>query len=55
MWCELIYMHKQQAFVSSLYRSYVQEMMQYSKKRADNWKELEGLVFQMPVEPSLFN
>ncbi|KAI9491369.1 hypothetical protein BDB00DRAFT_789625 [Zychaea mexicana] len=54
MWCELIYMHKQQAFVSSLYRSYVQEMMQYSKKRADNWKELEGLVFQMPVEAPLF-
>ncbi|KAI8137121.1 hypothetical protein BJV82DRAFT_525877 [Fennellomyces sp. T-0311] len=55
MWCELIYMHKQQAFVSSLYRNYVQEMMQYAKKRADNWKELEGLVFQMPVEPPLFN
>ncbi|KAI9271800.1 hypothetical protein BDA99DRAFT_501024 [Phascolomyces articulosus] len=55
MWCELIYMHKQQAFVSSLYRNYVQEMTQYSKKRADNWKELEGLVFQMPVEPPLFN
>ncbi|KAI7853201.1 hypothetical protein BDC45DRAFT_511566, partial [Circinella umbellata] len=54
MYCELIYMHKQQAFVSSLYRSYVQEMMQYSKKRADNWKELEGLVYQMPVEPPLF-
>ncbi|KAI9310557.1 hypothetical protein BX666DRAFT_1869510, partial [Dichotomocladium elegans] len=55
MWSELIYMHKQQAFVSSLYRSYVKDMSQYTHQQADNWKELESLVVQMPVEPPLFN
>ncbi|CDS12317.1 hypothetical protein LRAMOSA04512 [Lichtheimia ramosa] len=55
MWSEIIYLHKQQAFVSSLYRNYVKGTSQYSRQRADNWSSLEELVMQMPVDPPLFN
>lgn len=55
MWSEIIYLHKQQAFVSSLYRNYVKGTSQYSRQRADNWSSLEELVMQMPVNPPLFN
>lgn len=55
MWSEIIYLHKQQAFVSSLYRSYVRDMIQFSQQRSQNWQELQPPVLEMPVEPELFS
>ncbi|CAO3612671.1 unnamed protein product [Cunninghamella echinulata] len=55
LWSEITYLHKQQALVSSLYRNYVKEMVEFSKLRAENWKELEGPVFEMPVELDVFD
>lgn len=54
MWSELIYLHKQQAFVSSLYQSYVKDSIHFSKLRADNWQDLEAPTFEMPSEVDLF-
>ncbi|KAG0182581.1 Sorting nexin mvp1 [Apophysomyces sp. BC1034] len=55
MWSELTYLHKQQAFVSSLYRDYVQDMVKFSKQRAENWAQLEIPVSVMPVEHDMFD
>ncbi|CAO3623160.1 unnamed protein product [Cunninghamella blakesleeana] len=55
IWSEITYLHKQQALVSSLYRNYVKEMIEFSKLRTENWKELEGPVFEMPVEMDVFD
>ncbi|CAO3592989.1 unnamed protein product [Absidia cylindrospora] len=54
IWAEMTYLHKQQAFVSTLYRSYVKEMVEFSKLRADNWAKLEEPVFDMPVDWDIF-
>lgn len=54
MWSELIYLHKQQAFVSSLYQSFVKDMTHFSQKQTDNWKQLQDLLTDMPNEPALF-
>ncbi|KAI8638732.1 hypothetical protein BD408DRAFT_477526 [Parasitella parasitica] len=45
---ELSYLHKQQAFVSLLYQSYVHEQLQYARRTVDNWKALEALLCEMP-------
>ncbi|KAF7728007.1 Sorting nexin mvp1 [Apophysomyces ossiformis] len=55
MWSELTYLHKQQAFVSSLYRDWVQDMIKFSQQRAENWAQLEGPVSVMPTEYHLFD
>lgn len=54
MWSELVYLHKQQAFVSSIYQSYVKDSVQYSKLRANNWQDLEEPVSDMPGSVDLF-
>lgn len=54
LWSEITYLHKQQAFVSTLYREYVKEMVDFSKRRAENWQALEDPVFDMPVDWDLF-
>lgn len=54
MWSELIYLHKQQAFVSQLYQSFVKDAIHFSKLRADNWKDLESPTFEMPADVGLF-
>lgn len=54
MWSELVYLHKQHAFVSSLYQSYVRDMIHFSRQRTDNWVELEGPVLKMPADPASF-
>lgn len=54
MWSELIYLHKQQAFVSSLYQSYVKDSIEFSKLRATNWQDLEAPAFEMPTNVELF-
>ncbi|CAO3592242.1 unnamed protein product [Absidia cylindrospora] len=50
IWTEMTYLHKQQAFVSALYGSYVNEMMEFLKLRAENWQLLEDPVFEMPMD-----
>ncbi|KAL0083634.1 hypothetical protein J3Q64DRAFT_1679555 [Phycomyces blakesleeanus] len=52
---ELIYLHKQQAFVSSLYRDYVRDMAQFSRQRAENWQSLENPILEMPTDVNLFD
>ncbi|CEP17235.1 hypothetical protein [Parasitella parasitica] len=54
MWSELIYLHKQQAFVSLLYQSFVQDSIQFSNLRATNWQDLEEPAFEMPSNVELF-
>ncbi|KAI8991616.1 hypothetical protein BDF20DRAFT_904176 [Mycotypha africana] len=54
MWSELIYVHKQQAFVSSLYQSFVKETIRFSNLRAGNWQSLEEPAFEMPTDVDLF-
>ncbi|KAI8070910.1 hypothetical protein BC940DRAFT_339721 [Gongronella butleri] len=54
IWSEMTYLHKQQTHVSALYRSYVKEMVAFSRKRYDNWHDLEAPVFEMPVEMDAF-
>jgi hypothetical protein len=54
MWSELIYLHKQQAFVSLLYQSFVKDSIEFSKLRAINWQDLEAPVFEMPSNVELF-
>jgi hypothetical protein len=54
MWSELIYLHKQQAFVSLLYQDYVKEAIHFSKRRVDNWQDLEAPTFDMPTDVNLF-
>ncbi|KAI8882068.1 hypothetical protein K501DRAFT_187521 [Backusella circina FSU 941] len=54
MWSELIYLHKQQAFVSLLYQDYVKEAIHFSKRRVDNWQDLEAPTFEMPTDVNLF-
>ncbi|ORX60462.1 hypothetical protein DM01DRAFT_1332619 [Hesseltinella vesiculosa] len=54
IWSEMTYLHKQQTHVSTLYRQYVKEMVAFSKKRYENWHELEAPVFDMPVEMDAF-
>ncbi|GAA5799625.1 hypothetical protein HPULCUR_005041 [Helicostylum pulchrum] len=54
MWSEMTYLHKQQAFVSSLYQSFVKDSILFSKLRADNWQDLESPTFEMPANVDLF-
>lgn len=54
MWSELIYLHKQQAFVSTLYQNLVKESIHYSKLRATNWQDLEEPTLNMPGDVDLF-
>ncbi|KAI8636330.1 hypothetical protein BD408DRAFT_397570 [Parasitella parasitica] len=54
MWSELIYLHKQQAFVSLLYQSFVKDSIEFSKLRATNWQDLEAPAFEMPSNVELF-
>ncbi|KAI8097010.1 uncharacterized protein BX664DRAFT_325392 [Halteromyces radiatus] len=54
IWSEMTFLHKQQAFVSTLYRNYVKEMVEFSRLRAENWQQLEEPVFEMPVDWDLF-
>ncbi|CAO0797638.1 unnamed protein product [Mucor circinelloides] len=54
MWSELIYLHKQQAFVSLLYQSFVKDSIEFSKLRATNWQDLEEPAFEMPTNVELF-
>jgi hypothetical protein len=55
MFSELIYLHKQQAFVSSLYQNYIKDSIHFSKLRADNWQDLEAPTFDMPSQVDLFD
>ncbi|KAI9469069.1 MAG: hypothetical protein EXX96DRAFT_512860 [Benjaminiella poitrasii] len=54
IWSELIYLHKQQAFISSLYQNYVKDSIHFSKLRANNWQALEEPTFDMPANVELF-
>ncbi|RCH96953.1 Sorting nexin mvp1 [Rhizopus stolonifer] len=54
LWSELIYLHKQQAFVSSLYQNFTQSTIHFSKLRADNWQDLEEPAFNMPSDVASF-
>ncbi|KAI8973923.1 hypothetical protein BDB01DRAFT_808137 [Pilobolus umbonatus] len=54
MWSELIYLHKQQAFISTLYQNFVKSTVNFSKLRAENWQELEPPTFEMPDDVNLF-
>ncbi|KAI8371710.1 uncharacterized protein BYT42DRAFT_581235 [Radiomyces spectabilis] len=54
-WSEIIYVHKQQAFISSIYRDYVKDMMNFSLKSNENWRELETPVLEMPVDLDMFD
>lgn len=54
MWSELVYLHKQQAFVSNLYQNLVKEYIHFSKLRAENWKDLEEPTLNMPGHVDLF-
>lgn len=54
MWSEMIYLHKQQAFVSSLYQSFVKDTIHFSRLRVDNWQDLESPTFEMPADVDLF-
>ncbi|KAI9280716.1 hypothetical protein BY458DRAFT_500147 [Sporodiniella umbellata] len=54
MWSEMIYMHKQQAFVSTLYQNYAKDTIHFAKLSFNNWQELEAPTFEMPVDVSLF-
>ncbi|CAO3634360.1 unnamed protein product [Cunninghamella echinulata] len=45
---ELTLIHKQQAFISTLYQNYVHEKLIFSRRTVDNWKALEVLVCNMP-------
>lgn len=51
---ELSYLHKQQAFISHMYQKYVAEQLQFSRQLGDNWKVLQGLACEMPIEPDEF-
>lgn len=51
---ELSYIHKQQAFVSLMYQSYVREQLKFSRQLGDNWRALQVLTSEMPVEPDEF-
>ncbi|KAI7904535.1 uncharacterized protein BX663DRAFT_484668 [Cokeromyces recurvatus] len=54
IWSELTYLHKQQAFISSLYQSYVKDAVHFSKQCANNWQILEEPTFEMPANVELF-
>lgn len=45
---ELSYLHKQQAFVSVLYQSFVQGQLKYARRTVENWKALEAHLCDMP-------
>ncbi|KAG0175850.1 Sorting nexin mvp1 [Apophysomyces sp. BC1021] len=51
---ELSYLHKQQALISSWYQTYVQEQLRYERQQSENWKTLEVIVQDMPMEPDEF-
>lgn len=54
MWSEMIYIHKQQAFISTLYQDYVKNAIHFSNLRSNNWQELEEPTFEMPTDVHLF-
>lgn len=54
MWSEMIYIHKQQAFISTLYQDYVKNTIHFSSLRSNNWQELEEPTFEMPTDVHLF-
>lgn len=54
MWSEMIYVHKQQAFISTLYQNYTKDTIHFSKLTANNWQELEAPILEMPTDVHLF-
>ncbi|KAI8355166.1 hypothetical protein BD560DRAFT_407364 [Blakeslea trispora] len=54
LWSELIYLHKQQAFVSTLYQNFTKSAIHFSKLRANNWQDLEEPAFNMPSDIASF-
>lgn len=54
MWSEMIYMHKQQAFISTLYQNYAKDAIHFSKLSSSNWLELEAPTLEMPTDVHLF-
>ncbi|KAI8066603.1 hypothetical protein BC940DRAFT_302544 [Gongronella butleri] len=48
MHCELTFLHKQQAFIATLYQTHVHEKLQFTRRSLDNWKALEVLMCNMP-------
>ncbi|KAI9271716.1 hypothetical protein BDA99DRAFT_500821 [Phascolomyces articulosus] len=51
---ELSYIHKQQAFISLMYQNYVHEQLQFTRQLGDNWKVLQSLACEMPIDPEEF-
>ncbi|KAI8138095.1 hypothetical protein BJV82DRAFT_699062 [Fennellomyces sp. T-0311] len=51
---ELSYIHKQQAFISLMYQNYVHEQLQFARQLGDNWKVLQALACEMPIDPDEF-
>ncbi|ORX45727.1 hypothetical protein DM01DRAFT_1349340 [Hesseltinella vesiculosa] len=45
---ELTFLHKQQAFIATMYQTYINEKLQHSRRHLDNWKALQVLMCSMP-------
>ncbi|KAJ3048180.1 Sorting nexin mvp1 [Rhizophlyctis rosea] len=49
LWQELLYYHRQKAFVSLLYQGYISEQIRFATQFAEVWKTLATPVFELPT------
>ncbi|KAF9313360.1 sorting nexin [Podila horticola] len=55
LWTEIMYYHKNQAQVATMYQSFVLEQVKTSRSLTDNWSSLSPFVHDLPMETNGFN
>ncbi|KAK5821463.1 hypothetical protein F5H01DRAFT_337215 [Linnemannia elongata] len=55
LWMEILFYHKNQALIASIYQNFVHEQIKTSQGLTDTWESLSPIVHDLPMEVNAFN
>ncbi|KAF9097350.1 Sorting nexin mvp1 [Mortierella sp. GBA35] len=55
LWMEILFYHKNQASIATIYQNFVHEQMKTSQSLTDTWETLSPIVHDLPMEVNAFN
>ncbi|KAG0301136.1 sorting nexin [Linnemannia gamsii] len=55
LWMEILFYHKNQAMIASIYQNFVHEQIKTSQGLTDTWESLSPIVHDLPMEVNAFN
>ncbi|KAG0263311.1 Sorting nexin mvp1 [Linnemannia exigua] len=55
LWMEILFYHKNQASIASIYQNFVHEQIKTSQSLSDTWESLSPIVHDLPMEVNAFN